>query len=78
MKCANCVCLGYNDDGFLCCLADPRWPAPCEYEDDEDEAVIDDSYDPGLEPDWEMLDCSDEPNFPEGELRIGKEYYDNE
>ena len=37
MKCANCVCMGYNEDGILACLADPRWPAPCEYEDEEDE-----------------------------------------
>lgn len=34
MKCPDCVCYGYNDDGFLACLADPRWPAPCEEEGD--------------------------------------------
>ena len=34
MNCKDCVCMGYNEDGILCCLADPRWPAPCEYEDD--------------------------------------------
>ena len=34
MKCVECVCYSYNSDGFLCCLADPRWPAPCEYEDE--------------------------------------------
>ena len=28
--------MGYNEDGFLCCLADPRWPAPCEYDDYEE------------------------------------------
>ena len=72
MKCVDCVCMGYNEDGFLCCLADPRWPAPCEYDDHEEEAVDDD------DPNWEMLERSDEPSFPEGELRIGKEYYDNE
>lgn len=34
MNCKDCVCMGYNEDGILCCLADPRWPAPCEYEND--------------------------------------------
>ena len=34
LKCKDCVCCGYNEDGFPCCLADPRWPAPCEYDDD--------------------------------------------
>ena len=81
MKCAECN-LWWVDEGNEdpSCHADPNWKAPCEYEDEdyEEEAVVDDSYDPGLEPDWEMLDCSDEPSFPEGELRIGKEYYDNE
>lgn len=37
MKCAECNLCGYNEDGFPCCLADPRWPAPCEYEDDYEE-----------------------------------------
>ena len=36
MKCKDCVCYGYNDDSFLCCLADPRWPAPCEYDNEEE------------------------------------------
>lgn len=34
MKCAECNLCGYNEDGFSCCLADPRWSAPCEEEDD--------------------------------------------
>lgn len=42
MKCIECVCMGYNDDGFPCCLADPRWPAPCEYDDEENE--VEDHY----------------------------------
>lgn len=37
MKCPECVCYGFNRDGFLCCLADPRWPIPCEYDDYEEE-----------------------------------------
>ena len=77
MKCAECN-LWWVDKGaqYPSCHADPNWKAPCEYEDEE-EAVVDDGYDPGLEPDWEMLDCSDEPSFPEGELRIGKEWVNN-
>ena len=37
MKCPECVCYGFNRDGFLCCLTDPRWPIPCEYDDYEEE-----------------------------------------
>ena len=37
MKCADCNYCGYNEDGILCCLADPRWPAPCEEDDYEEE-----------------------------------------
>ena len=37
MKCVECNLWGYNEDGFLCCLADPRWPAPCEYDDEEED-----------------------------------------
>lgn len=39
MKCAECAYYWYDEDGFPCCLADPNWPAPCEYEDEyyEDE-----------------------------------------
>lgn len=36
MECKDCVCLGYDEYGTLCCLADPRWPAPCEYNDYEE------------------------------------------
>ena len=32
MKCSECVCWWEGT-----CLADPNWPAPCEYEDDEEE-----------------------------------------
>ena len=37
MRCAECNLCGYNEDDFPCCLADPRWPAPCEEEDEEEE-----------------------------------------
>lgn len=38
MRCENCV-LWYNDEneGFPCCHADPNWPAPCEYDDYDEE-----------------------------------------
>ena len=74
MKCFECN-LWWTDEGneYPSCHADPNWKAPCEYED-EDESVVDEDYDPGLEPDWEMLEYSDEPSFPEGELRIGKKW----
>lgn len=36
MKCANCVmCWADPDEDFPTCKADPNWPAPCEYEEDE-------------------------------------------
>ena len=35
--CKYCNFSDYNADGFLCCMADPRWPAPCEEEDEEEE-----------------------------------------
>jgi hypothetical protein len=47
-------------------------------EEDEEGIIVDDGYDPGLEPDWEMLEYSDEPSVPEGEFRIGKEYENDE
>ena len=37
MKCKDCVCWV---DGV--CIADPNWPAPCEYEDEEEE--VEDRY----------------------------------
>ncbi len=47
MKCANCNLYWKNEwENFPSCKADPNWPAPCEYDDDD--------YDPGLEPDWEL------------------------
>lgn len=59
MKCAECN-LWWIDEGeeYPSCHADPNWPAPCEY---EDEPVVDESYDPGLEPDWELFE-EDEKN----------------
>lgn len=36
MKCKDCNFCGYDEDGFPCCLADPNWPAPCEYEEEEE------------------------------------------
>ena len=38
MKCADCN-LWYIDINSIwpCCHADPNWPAPCEYDDDESE-----------------------------------------
>jgi hypothetical protein len=70
MKCTECNLWWVDRAGeHPSCHADPNWPAPCEYEDEWDEEEEDD---------WEMLDCSDEPSFPEGELRIGKEYENDE
>ena len=62
MKCFECN-LWWTDAGedYPSCHADPNWKAPCEYEDEEEAG-------------WEMLDYSDEPSFPEGELRIGKKW----
>ena len=64
MKCAECN-LWWADEGekYATCHADPNWKAPCEYEDEDEE-----------EDDWSIIEYSDEPSFPEGELRIGKEY----
>lgn len=81
MKCDDCPYRWADGEGELeyCHYQWNDGYAPCEVDEYENEdAVVDDGYDPGLEPDWEMLDYSDEPSFPEGELRIGKEYYDNE
>ena len=44
MKCANCNYYGYNEDGFPSCVADPRWPAPCEEEDDYEEEEEENDY----------------------------------
>ena len=49
MKCAKCNYYGYNEDGFPYCLADSRWPAPCEEEDGYEEPTdIDDDF--GFDP----------------------------
>ena len=38
MKCANCVlCWADEGENFPSCHADPNWPAPCEYDDYEEE-----------------------------------------
>ena len=42
MKCAECNCWV---DGA--CIADPNWPAPCEY---DDEPIEEDDY---TDDDWE-------------------------
>ena len=66
MKCTECNLWWPDRAGeYPHCHADPNWPAPCEYEDEWDEEEEDD---------WSILDCSDEPSFPEGELRIGKKW----
>ena len=45
MRCKeDCSYLGYNESGFLCCLADPRWPLPCEYEDECKEKEENDEF----------------------------------
>lgn len=38
MKCADCV-LWYKEDDeqYPYCHADPNWPAPCEYDDYDEE-----------------------------------------
>ena len=52
MKCAECnFCWADEGEKFPSCKADPNWPAPCEEQED---SIVDDSYDPGLEPDWEL------------------------
>ena len=37
MRCADCN-LWWQDEGknFAYCHADPNWPAPCEYEEEND------------------------------------------
>lgn len=42
MKCIDCV-LWYIEDGddYPHCHADPNWPAPCEYEDIDDDFGFD-------------------------------------
>lgn len=38
MRCADCNLWWADDSGIPCsCHADPNWPAPCEYDDDEPE-----------------------------------------
>ena len=38
MKCDSCIMWGTDYYGdFPYCHADPNWPAPCEYEDDEND-----------------------------------------
>ena len=43
MKCAECnLCWADEGEKFPSCKADPNWPAPCEYEDEEEE--VEDRY----------------------------------
>ena len=45
MKCMDCCCWWQDEDKeYPSCHADPNWPAPCEYDDD----------------DYETEDCDDE------------------
>jgi hypothetical protein len=38
MKCAECNLWWADDSGIPCsCHADPNWPAPCEYDDYEED-----------------------------------------
>jgi hypothetical protein len=70
MKCVECNLWWADREGeYPHCHADPNWPAPCEYAEEWDEEDEDD---------WSILEYSDEPSFPEGELRIGKEYENDE
>ena len=44
MKCKECnLCWADKGEEFPSCKADPTWPAPCEYEDDEEDADEDPS-----------------------------------
>ena len=43
MKCNTCNCYWQDEwEAFPTCKADPNWPAPCEYEDEEEE--VEDHY----------------------------------
>lgn len=38
MKCEECsLCWAGPDEDFPTCKADPNWPAPCEYDEEENE-----------------------------------------
>lgn len=38
MKCKDCnLCWADLSEDFPTCKADPNWPAPCEYDDEEEE-----------------------------------------
>lgn len=52
MKCAECNCW-WRDEGSISpsCHADPNWPAPCEYEDDDEEYEDHYTYE-DLGPSW--------------------------
>ena len=37
MKCSECNMYWFDEKiGFAICHADPRWPAPCEYDNEEE------------------------------------------
>lgn len=41
MKCPECNLYWFDEEaGCAICHADPNWPAPCEYDDEEDEQYI--------------------------------------
>ena len=43
MKCSECNLWWADETDIPCsCHADPNWPAPCEYEDYEEEEEYDD------------------------------------
>ena len=38
MRCAECnLCWADEGEEFPSCKADPNWPAPCEYDDEEED-----------------------------------------
>ena len=49
MKCNNCNLYWTNEyEDFPTCKADPDWPAPCEYDDDDEGDYYEEEY-PELE-----------------------------
>mgnify|MGYP007104454666 CR=1 FL=1 len=38
MKCSECNLYWFDEEaGCAICHADPNWPAPCEYDEEEDD-----------------------------------------
>lgn len=45
MKCKDCsLCWADPGEDFPTCKADPNWPAPCEYDEEEDPFNENDPY----------------------------------